>query len=239
MNRLVLGAIGLAAIAVGGPASAADVAAKAPPVASPFSWAGLYIGASIGGVWARDQIADLDGLNAKQTYSLRDGGVIGSGVFGYNFQVEQFVYGIEADLGGIGLSKTIGEPNGGRPPITTNHLGSGFYGDVTARLGFAFDRVLIYAKGGWAFYDGTADVDNTLGGLGGGIVSTGNFTGGWTIGGGLEYAFSPAWSAKVEYLHFDFGTNTATLVTPDRNFRFPNDLTANAVTIGLNYHFGR
>jgi outer membrane immunogenic protein len=244
MNRLILGAFALAAIAVGGPASAADLAVNAPPVAPPFSWAGGYIGASIGGIWATDQITDLDGLNVNgiQTYSLKDSGVIGSGVLGYNFQVGPFVYGFEADLGGIGLSKTIDETNGDRPPVTKNHLGSGFYSDVTARLGFTVDQALVYAKGGWAMNDGKANVDNTRGGFGGGIVSTGSFNEGWTVGGGLEYAFSPAWSAKVEYMHFDFGSKTATLVTPGfrtGSSRFSNDLTADAITIGVNYHFGR
>jgi outer membrane immunogenic protein len=244
MNRSILGTITLAAIAVGAPAFAADLAVKAPvykapPPPPPFSWAGFYTGASVGAIWANDKIADLDGLNLAQTYSLKDTGVIGSGVIGYNFQYLQFVYGIEADLGGLGLSKTISEPNSGTPPVTTNHLGSGFYSDVTARLGYAFDRALVYAKGGWAYYEGTANVNNTLGGFGGGVASTSSFTGGWTVGGGVEYAFAPAWSAKVEYLHFDFGNQTATLVTPaNGNFRFSNDLTADAVTVGVTYHFG-
>jgi nucleoside-specific outer membrane channel protein Tsx len=61
---------------------------------------------------------------------------------------------------------------------------------------------------------------------------------GWTIGGGLEYALSSAWSAKIEYQHFDFGSKTALLVTPaNGNFRFSNDPTAETVKIGVNYHF--
>jgi outer membrane immunogenic protein len=235
MNRFIPGAIALVTIAVGAPAFAADVAVKVPP---PFSWAGVYIGAGIGGVWAKDPITDLDSLNPPltQTYSLKDAGIIGGGVVGYNFQYFQFVYGIEADFGGMGLNKTVFEPN---TTFTTNQLGGGFYSDVTARLGYAFDRALVYAKGGWAIYDGTASVTNT-GRFGGGTVSTGSFTGGLTVGGGLEYAFAPNWSAKIEYLHFDFGGRTASLITPqfgNGSFRFSNDLTADAVTIGVNYQF--
>jgi outer membrane immunogenic protein len=231
---------GVAAIAS---ANAADLAVKAPvykappPVMYP-SWAGFYLGGTVGGVWADDKITDVDGLNNDPgfSYSLKDTGVIGGGVIGYNFQYGQFVYGVEADLGGIGFGKTIWEPNAVN--VTSNHLGSGFYGDVTGRLGYAVGSALFYAKGGWAFFDGKGNVDNTRGGFGGGVVTTGSFTGGWTVGAGIEYAFAPAWSAKVEYQHFDFGSETATLVTPaDGNFRFPHDLTAETVKIGVNYHF--
>jgi outer membrane immunogenic protein len=244
MKRFLLGAVALVAIAA--PAAAADLAVKAPVYKAPpaaFSWAGFYVGGSIGGIWANDNIADLDGLNAVQSYSLKDAGFIGSGVIGYNLQYLQFVYGVEADLGGLGLGKTINEPNSGNPPVTSNHLGSGFYSDVTARLGYTFDRALVYAKGGWAYYDGAANVNNTLGNFGGGIVATPRFDSGWVAGGGIEYAFAPGWSAKVEYLHFDFGSQTAVLFAngnaPRATYRFSNDLSADAVTIGLSYHFGR
>jgi outer membrane immunogenic protein len=201
--------------------------------------AGAYIGASVGGIWGNDQITDLDNLSgpgAAQTYSLKSAGVIGGGVLGYNWQFGQGVFGVEADLGGIGWSKTIWEP--GAVGVTSNHLGSGFSGDVTARLGFAAGKGLFYAKGGWAFFDGTASVSN-FGPAGLGTATTGNFTGGWTVGAGIEYAFANCWSAKVEYQHFDFGSQTANLfLTPaNANFRYPNDLTADAVKIGVNYHF--
>jgi outer membrane immunogenic protein len=248
MNKCIVGATALVAIVA--PASAADLpdlpakapVYKAPPARSPFTWAGFYLGGSVGGVWANDNITNLDGLDNQvccgfaQTYSLKDTGIIGGGVLGYNFQYGQFVYGVEADLGGIGFGKTIWEP--GAVGVTSNHLGSGFYSDVTARLGYTFDRALIYAKGGYAYFDGQANVNNNGGLFGGGVVTTGSFDGGWTIGGGLEYALCSAWSAKIEYQHFDFGTKTALLVTPaNGNFRFSNDLTAETVKIGVNYHF--
>jgi outer membrane immunogenic protein len=240
MKKLLVAGIATAGL-VSASAFAADMPQPAPVYkAAPapvFSWTGFYIGGDVGGVWAKDRITDVNGLNGAKTYSMDPSGVIGGGILGYNVQAGQFVYGLEVDLGGMGLGKKIIEP--GSSGVTSNHLDSGFYGDVTGRLGLAFDRSLVYAKGGWAFFDGRANVNNTLGGFGGGIASTRPFTGGWTIGGGWEYAFSPAWSAKIEYLHFDFGSKTATLVTPiNGTFLFPNKLTADAVTVGLSYHFG-
>lgn len=239
MHGFALGATALATIAFGGAASAADLAVEKAP---PSTWAGTYFGASVGGVWASDRIADIDGLQGVlQTYTLKSTGIIGSGAVGYNFQWGHVVYGIEADLGGLGLNRTIFEQNvGGNPAVTTNHLGSGMYADVTARLGFAAGSALLYGKAGWAFFNGAANVDNTSGRMGGGVAAAKAFDG-WTIGAGLEYLFAASWSAKVEYQHFDFGSQTATLVAtaviPGTPFRFANDLTADAVKIGVNYHF--
>jgi outer membrane immunogenic protein len=80
-------------------------------------------------------------------------------------------------------------------------------------------------------------VNNTLGGFGGGEACTKTFDG-WTLGGGLEWMVARDWSFKVEYQHFDFGTENATLHTPvNGTFRYSNHLTANAVMVGVNFHF--
>src|SRR5215467_11324288 len=91
MNRFVLGAIALATIAAGAPATAADLAVKPVPATPPLTWTGAHVGASVGGIWGNDKITDLDGLNSSPNppvimYTLKDAGVIGSGVIGYNFQ---------------------------------------------------------------------------------------------------------------------------------------------------------
>jgi hypothetical protein len=118
----------------------------------------------------------VDGLNnvAWVSYSLKDTGVIGSGVLGGNFRSGSFVCGVEADLGGVGFSsKTIGEPKASQHHVESSR--SGFYGDVTGRLGFAAGSALFNARGGWAVFDGWANVDNTLGGLGVVVITTGFF----------------------------------------------------------------
>ena len=82
-------------------------------------------------------------------------------------------------------------------------------------------------------------MDNHLGGFGGGRAYTSDTLTGWTAGGGLELSITPAWSIKGELLHFDFGSQNATLHTPvNGNFRYSNDLTVDTATLGVNYHFG-
>jgi outer membrane immunogenic protein len=144
------------------------------------------------------------------------------------------VFGLEGDGGYLDLTAKKFDPN--FPGGTFTRLLPGAYGDVTGRIGFAFDRALLYAKGGWAGFGGEGSVNNTKGNFGGGEAYSNSFSG-WTIGGGLEYMFAPNWSGKIEYQHFDFGTQTALLVTPAfGNFRYTHDLTADAVTVGLNFY---
>jgi outer membrane immunogenic protein len=121
---------------------------------------------------------------------------------------------------------------------TFSGIQSGFYGDVTGRLGYSFDPVLVYAKGGFAFFEGDAFVDNHLGACGpsAGFTSRAKTSGfaGSTIGGGLEYRYDPEWSVKVEYQHFDFGKRTATLHTTCGVEPYTNGLTADTVSVGVN-----
>jgi outer membrane immunogenic protein len=230
MKKILLGTTMIAGLLVAGAAQAADLRApvyKAAP-APYFSWAGWYLGASIGGAFGHDSILDVNEI-AGTRYSNHPSGVFGGGQIGFNFQSGQFVWGVEADLGGMGLSKTTNEPGGGGILFTT--IKSGFYGDVTGRLGIAaWDRTLLYVKGGYAFYDGKisqTDVPEATVGKSG--------HSGWTIGGGFEQMFSPAWSWKVEYLHFDFGRFNNTFADGDV---YRNKFTAETIKVGINYHFG-
>ena len=147
--------------------------------------------------------------------------------------------------------------------LNANYSASGgLYGDITARLGYAVDRVLFYAKGGAAFLD----VDIKANYIGQNCstarncylhpnapvnASTFNFEQsdtlwGWTAGGGIEYALSQEWSVKVEYQHFDFGS---TSFRHDGSFDIPGtpwrstlkgeaeiSQTVDAVKVGVNFH---
>ena len=200
------------------------------------SWSGFYVGAFIGGADVNDKIHDVNNLNGGARFGINDGGFLGGGQAGYNWQTGNVVFGVETDIGGISVSKRRFDPN--FPGGTFSGIDGGVIGDVTGRLGYAVGSVLFYAKGGFAYFDGDVFVDNHLGGFGGGRAFAGTFTG-WTLGGGAELKLSRAWSAKIEYLHYDFGTEDATLHTPHNgDFRYSNALTADAVTVGLSYHFG-
>src|SRR5215831_12952007 len=232
-GRLVLAAVSVIALSA---AAKADGYAPAPRGYRAPTWEGLYIGAYIGGADADMHIRDVDNLNGGARFSIHDESFIWGGQAGYNLQAGNVVFGIEGDIGKTYFNKRRFDPN--FPNGTFSGLEGGTVGDVTGRLGVAVGPALLYAKGGWAFFDGDVFVDNHLGGFGGGRAFAPTFNG-WTLGGGGEFKFSRAWSAKIEYLHYDFGTEDATLHTPaNGNFRYRNDLTSDAVKVGLNYHFG-
>ncbi len=131
------------------------------------------------------------------------------------------------------------------------------FGSVTGRVGVtAFDRGLIYAKGGWAWEDSDRTVTpfgadgfiQILGGPAGSTLTIANnlsqSRSGWTWGVGGEYAFAPNWSAFVEYNHFDFDTddlNTIAVLTVPNNFSVTLPLSTtvkerfDVVKAGLNY----
>ncbi len=247
-----------------------------PYIAAPALWQGFYLGGHVGGAWntatALDQYEYVGDPASNST--ITGSGVIGGGQVGYNFQWGNIVVGPEADLGYLGLSGSKSAPLAAsadclaRYPanmcgLNANYSASGgLYGDITGRLGYTVDRALFYAKGGIAFID--ADVKANYVGQNCSTAhncwqhpnapvnsSTFNFDQsetlwGWTVGGGIEYALNPAWSVKVEYLHFDFGSTS---------FRHDGDYniigtpwhstlggsvqvspTVDSVMVGVNYH---
>jgi outer membrane immunogenic protein len=240
MKRLCLGLLGLTLT------GAAALSANAADIYTPGlkdgpyvpNWGGAFVGLHAGGIWGTDDVKDVDHLNGGAKFSFDPSGAITGGQLGYNWQRGQFVLGIETDFGYQGMSAKKPDPN--FPAATFSGVESGFYGDIVARLGYAFDRSLVYALGGYAMTSGQTFVDNTAGPFGGGRAFTGAFDSGWTVGAGVEYLINPSFSLKVEYKHFDFGTENAVLVTPaNGNFRYSNDLTADSVTVGVNFLFGK
>lgn len=215
MKRLLLSSVALAGLTVG--AMAADLPSRrapAPFVAVPvFTWTGFYVGVNAGyGFSDRNNFGTINlpagsvvnsaGTNGVLTLNNagrgnRDG-FIGGGQVGYNYQIGSFVVGLEADAQYI----DFGRPNRAAtytfagatgiafaPPAATLQFRNNdedFFGTVRGRLGFAMDRVLIYATGGLSY-------------------TTNDF--GWTAGGGVEYAFTPSLSAKVEGLYVSLDRN--------------------------------
>jgi outer membrane immunogenic protein len=226
MRKFLLSTVALAALA--GSALAADLpSTKAPPVfvtpAPAFSWTGVYIGVE-GGV-------DFLNASAHSSVVLRDfgshqtSGLLG-GVVGYNYQINQFVLGIEGDAGGVlGSNNTVTTTTIGGTATTSNS----YFADIRGRLGFAVaERALLYVAGGVAV--GAQKTAYTL--------PAQSFTSsrtGWTIGGGLDYAFTNNWIGRVEYRYTDLGTATYTFA-PGAFDRAR--LTSNAVLVGLMYKFG-
>jgi outer membrane immunogenic protein len=243
MKKTIAICVSATALLVAAQANAADIGSapstggyKDGPSYIGVNWSGLYLGAHVGGAWGSDNatVNDTNHIDTTHPFSLDANGVFGGGQLGYNLQRGNIVFGIEADLGDMALSASALNSNiVNTIPFRTSTSG-GFYGDVTGRLGYTFGPALVYAKGGFAYLDGSAKVhvtDNPS------IPETAarGFTG-WTAGGGIEYALTPAWSVKAEYLHFDFGNEQSATNINYMCCSYDNHLTVEAVKAGVNYH---
>jgi outer membrane immunogenic protein len=227
MKKLLLGTVALVALGATVPALAADLPARAPytkaPVyASPiYNWTGFYIGGHIGGAFAGNN--SLTGSNGRFL-----GGVQGGA--DYQFATN-WVLGIEAQYSWLSSNNGgVLFPGGTLVNTSSNQLGS-----VTGRLGYAWGPALVYAKGGYAFKDSDG-VTATAGGVPVAFTTDSNHRDGYTVGAGVEYMFAPSWSAKLEYMYYNFGSTTFTTGPVGLvGTRYRDD--ENTVKAGLNYRF--
>jgi|SRR5690242_2558167 len=195
---------------------------KAPPmprVAVPYNWSGLYAGAHFGYLWGRTSVED-DGATTER--NARTDGIIGGAMLGYNWQIERAVFGLEGDFGwsnahGVGTGGNDGSGGtsgggaggsgtGGGRVITRgpNNYDLRWTGHVRGRVGYAFDNLMVFAAGGFAF----ADLDFQEGAITTTFVTppaSGGKYYGWSVGGGVEWAFAHNAFARIEYLYDDFG----------------------------------
>jgi outer membrane immunogenic protein len=207
---------------------------KDEPATPIASWAGFYLGGHLGYEWGNVDYKVFDPVISQITRrnSLDGNGVLGGGQLGYNFQSGPWVYGVEADFGGISLSGSKIDVTPPQPNRLFSSSG-GFYGDITGRLGYAFGRTLIYAKGGTAFLN--AEFKS----IGAVVIADHSDTlWGWTVGAGLEQRISADWSVKLEYQHFDFGSNSFDngAINPLNERRLTFSPAADAITVGANYY---
>jgi outer membrane immunogenic protein len=223
---------GAAAVASANAADLSTAGSLKDPYVAP--WTGFYLGVHAGAAQGSFEVTDFN----EHPSRFKDDapGAFGGGQLGYNFQRGNIVFGVESDLGWMDLVKSRIEPasfpTGGEIQGSVN---AGFYGDVTGRVGFPDAKTLVYAKGGFAFYDGDVKVvdtgDTTLG------TAKPSTLFGWTIGAGTEYKFTSKWAFKAEYQYFDFGSQTSTMSSHPAD-RFKTELSAHTVKVGLNYFVG-
>ncbi|OCK57045.1 porin family protein [Bradyrhizobium sp. LMTR 3] len=205
MKKILLTTTALIALGMA-PAMAADLAArpytKAPAAAIAINnWTGFYIGAM--GGYAQE---NSDGIGTLS------GGFAG-GTVGYNWQMGNVVLGIEADAAWADVGATIGLLES-----RTRDMGT-----VRGRVGYAFDQVLVYGTGGYAWADNRLSIAG---------LSDSKIHSGWTLGAGVEVMFAPKWSVKAEYLYRSFDGETYFAgVLPT------GTLNLNSVQVGVNYHF--
>ena len=228
-------------------ANAADVYARpyAPPpyvppayVAPVFTWTGFYLGGNIGGAWAHRDVTDsLFGVNFNN--GNNDGVFIGGGQLGFNWQVNYFVLGFEAEFDGLANNNNTGTvliPTVGAIQVTANNR---WITTAAARFGVTNGYWLFYGKagGGWVGTDDFTVTNVTTGASA--TVSNNDRNSGWLVGAGIEWAFLPNWSAKLEY---DFlGLDSRSFAVPAGFFAGDTFTQSNrniqTVKVGINYLF--
>jgi outer membrane immunogenic protein len=273
MRKYLLAATALALVSGIGAASAADLPGrKGPPVAPvyvppAFTWTGFYVGVNAGYGWSngnRNNNLAFGGFGGNNNNN--NGGFVGGGQAGYDYQFGPgagVVVGVEADIDyadiGGGRRNSVPFTVGGTTffPGSGGGNSGGYIGTARGRLGYAWDRFLVYGTGGLAY--GDVGRRNNNGGFAvtapgfanpfTGVVSPGTQTTpfggnggnstnvGWTIGGGLEYAVWQNWSVKAEYLYYNLGNhkNNNNFVFVGNNRNSNND--GSIVRVGVNYKF--
>jgi outer membrane immunogenic protein len=247
-----------------------------PAIAPGVNWTGFYVGGHIGYGWADKDFSLPDIAGQKfgdcsghyqecfdfsklggpaLTHKLS--GVLGGVQAGFNLQSNAFVYGVEGQFSWTGMKEDslskLGDFRyldcwyGYTKEIDLKaHTDVNWVATLAGRIGYAVDRVLIYAKGGVAF----ADQDyNWIVTKGTKDIATAKFSDtrtGWMVGGGAEWALTHNWSAKLEYNFMEFGTETITAATSvclygqcsKKDVRVDIDEHMHVVKLGINYRFG-
>jgi outer membrane immunogenic protein len=198
-----------------------------PPVIRLYSWNGPYVGGHIGAGWNDTASSDSDG------------GILGGAQVGFNLRAGWAVLGLEAQWTGSGAD----DGQDGAVVVLPGGVTGTFESQIdwlatlTARLGVVRDRSLLYVKGGAAWVRNSYDVS---------LVSpsgVSSFDGdetrtGWALGIGYEHAFRSAWSARLEYLLMDFGSDSADLSGPAGGLAVSDiDQQVHALTRSINYRF--
>lgn len=182
----------------------AQVYAPPPPA---LSWTGVYVGGQVGIQWGQTSWDRFDPTNTTEISSelpYTNNGVVGGGHVGYNYQVNQFVFGLEGDVEGTNY-----HGNGASNDNTLlNTTRTNVEASIRARAGIAWNELLFYLTGGGTY----ANFHNNVQDLPGTVFASDSFDRiGWTGGGGVEFAIDPNWSVRLEdrfseYGHHDFFT---------------------------------
>jgi outer membrane immunogenic protein len=210
-----------------------------------FTWTGFELGVQVGGGAGQTSV-NVDGDSTPfPTFSSSDtygsSGVFGGIHVGYNYQFSgPLVIGAQLEYNFAGITGNVIAP-----PLDLLTTSIREFGSADARVGWAFDRLLIYAIGGFAYGDIGNEIQ--LAGLAPGVIDffrTNRY--GFDVGGGLEYNFYGNWTARVEYRYYDWGTlgyNSAgfgSVVNAIIPFAIPNHTSRETMQtgrVGLTYRF--
>lgn len=216
VGALALGLLSTSAFAADLPSR--KVAPAAPVTYAPaFTWTGFYVGANAG--YGFGQITKAGTLFNDPS------GFVAGGQIGYNYQMNNIVFGLEGDLQYADL-RDKASPAGvlaGLPAGTKN--GVEWFGTIRPRVGLAADRALFYVTGGLAYGNQKLNIP--------GVGSGDNVNIGWAAGGGVEYAFTNNWTAKVEGLYVNLDSHNYVPARPATK----SGTEFGVVRAGVNYKF--
>jgi len=253
MRKLLLGGVAGVALVAAGSADAADLAprlpAKAPPIVAPvvFSWTGCYAGAQVGWGWGHKTwtntttfglLGDFD-IFEPQSASTNQHGAVFGGQVGCNYQFAgAWLIGIDGHLAGADIWGDA-TPGFRFEEDQTLRARTDWLGSVTGRIGWAgwSGTTLFYVKGGGAWVRETYDIFDGKNDH----QSARETRSGWTIGGGVEWAFLPNWSVFAEYDFYGFGSKNLQFIDPDGDISSKNILRIKqeiqTAKVGINYRF--
>jgi len=264
MKKVLLAVAGFVLVATS--ASAADLryparapapaAAYAPPPVPYSNWTGYYFGGNIGYSWGRSEndvtITGLPGtLLGLSTASLARGdqdhqkvdGVIGGFQTGYNWQVGNWVMGMESDLQasrqkGDAQYCNLGGTSCAIASLDASHRLS-WFGTARSRLGILVTpNTLLYGTAGVAYGQVKSDYGLNLFNTQIATVNFKDVKAGWTAGAGVEFALAGNWSTKLEYLYMDLGKNEIAVSAGGVTATLDRRFTDHIARLGLNYRFG-
>jgi outer membrane immunogenic protein len=213
------------------------------PPPPPYNWSGFYIGGNLGVGWnSTGSVSDTLGSTFSTNTNTQ---FLGGGQVGVNYEFwGGVVVGAEAMFDWLpNTTNTItATPPAGAPTASVT-INNRWLTTATGKLGYAWDRVLLYGKGGGAWV-GANNPGLTVGGVPtsfSGTPSTNNF--GWTAGLGVEWAFFGNWSARAEwdFVRLQNQTFTAAATAPAPfagDVITVNNRSINMFTAGVNYKFG-
>jgi outer membrane immunogenic protein len=278
MKKFVFGVLGILALGVIAPAQAADMPVKAVPmvpVVAPYNWSGFYVGANGGYSWGRSDttvdfltypggvlIVPPVGSITSADFDLN--GAIAGLQAGFNWQVNNIVFGVEGDIQWSGqkgsadflcAATTIGGPCFPGftflPPGATGVSLSleeklRWFSTLRGRVGVTLTPTwLLYVTGGLAI--GNFDTDAALTGFTNAAPSvavtatnsTSQTKAGWTLGAGVEAVITGKWTGKLEYLYVDYGTISGNVANTAIGLQanYSSHITDNILRAGLNYRF--
>jgi outer membrane immunogenic protein len=226
-----------------------DAEVRAGQNSAVTNWNGLYLGAHAGGGWAFNEVTRTDASSAPNfplgfvDTPSRPNGFLGGGYAGYNYQAGRYVVGLEADYSWANLSGDSSDVGFvGNTAYRTDKVV--LIATAGARLGYTFDRWMMFGKGGWGWAGFKRDSFSVVpGGALFGIANYSDTRNGWLLGAGVEWEFRPQWSLRLAFDYIQFSdvnltinvTQVATGIMSTSTVRASSSLSTLKIGIGRRF----